>query len=45
MLIPRLDVDIQDWNWELESGILNSAVWLAKEFRAGIKAQFLGIGL
>lgn len=30
---------------ELEIGILNSAVWLAKEFRAGIKVQFLGIEL
>jgi hypothetical protein len=44
-LIPRLDVDIQDWNWQLESGFLNFVVSLSNEFRTGIKAQFYGIGL
>ena len=36
-LTPRLDVDIKAWNLELESGFLNSAVWLSEEFRAGIR--------
>jgi hypothetical protein len=44
-LKTSLDVDIQYWNRELESRILNSAVWLAKKFRAEIKTQFFGIGL
>jgi hypothetical protein len=42
-IIPSLDVDIQDWNWELESRFLNSVVWLSNEFMTQIKAQFLGI--
>jgi hypothetical protein len=27
-LTPHLDVDIGAWNWELESGFPNSAVWM-----------------
>lgn len=42
-IIPRLDVDIQGWNWELESGILNSVVWFGwlKNSELELKFNFL----
>jgi hypothetical protein len=31
-----LDVGIEGWNWELELDLMNTAVWMAVEFRIGI---------